>query len=190
MTRPSIGTVAVAAIITVLVGGPIRASNHDQRDGLAQFHQSLTQYMALRDVAVRHLPALKISEDMGKIRDAMDARAAAIRMFRGNAAPGAIFNPVVSELFRGRIRETLAQHGYATNQMISDGEDENGLPAVATVNGRFDWDTAVATPPCVLAVLPTLPRELEYRFVLADLALVDIEANLIVDFLADAIEAE
>ena len=57
------------------------------------------------------------------------------------------------------------------------------------VNGAFSWRTAVPTPPCVLAVLPPLPDELQYRFVGRDLVLVDIEANLIVDVLPEAISS-
>ena len=43
-------------------------------------------------------------------------------------------------------------------------------------------------PPCVLAALPELPQELQYRFLGRDLLLVDIGANLIVDILPAAVE--
>ena len=68
--------------------------------------------------------------------------------------------------------------------MNEDGE--RCRPAV--VNGRFSWRTAAATPPYVLAVLPTLPGELQYRFVGPDLVLVDIAANFIIDVLPDALD--
>jgi hypothetical protein len=51
------------------------------------------------------------------------------------------------------------------------------------VNDRFSWATAVATPPSVLAVLPGLPDQLQYRFVGPHLALVDVDANLVLDVL-------
>jgi hypothetical protein len=41
----------------------------------------------------------------------------------------------------------------------------------------------------VLAVLPALPEEVQFRFVGSDLVLVDIGADLIIDVLPDAFEA-
>lgn len=188
MTRRCLFTAAAAAIAATLAGGPVRAEIHlDHHEAIDRFQVSLIQYMAIREMALRHLPAPHIPDNRRSLPHAMQARAAAIVSVRGNGARGDIFNAAVSDLFRARIRHTLAEHGYRVDQAISDGEDENGAPTPATVNGRFFWNTAVATPPCVLQVLPVLPPELEYRFVGPDLALVDIGANLIVDVLADAI---
>jgi len=41
--------------------------------------------------------------------------------------------------------------------------------------------------PALLAALPALPEELEYRFVGWDLVLVDTHADLVVDILKDAL---
>jgi hypothetical protein len=41
-------------------------------------------------------------------------------------------------------------------------------------------------PPAVLAVLPPLPEDIEYRFVGHDLILHDVRTNLVVDVLDDA----
>jgi hypothetical protein len=42
-------------------------------------------------------------------------------------------------------------------------------------------------PPEVLAILPELPEELQYRFVDRRLALVDNHAHIIVDFVDNAL---
>ena len=42
---------------------------------------------------------------------------------------------------------------------------------------------------CMFTVLPVLPDELQYRFVERDLVLVDIDADLVVDVLSDALPA-
>jgi len=44
-----------------------------------------------------------------------------------------------------------------------------------------------STPPTLLLNLPRLPKELDYRVVGHDLVLRDTEANLIIDFLPDAV---
>jgi hypothetical protein len=43
--------------------------------------------------------------------------------------------------------------------------------------------------PCVLAALPALPPELQYRIVGDALALIDVHAGLVVDVLPDALRA-
>ncbi|HLY20154.1 MAG TPA: hypothetical protein VKR61_23160, partial [Bryobacteraceae bacterium] len=46
-----------------------------------------------------------------------------------------------------------------------------------------------STPPTILLNLPKLPSELEYRVVGRALVLLDVEANLIVDYIPDALPA-
>ena len=60
----------------------------------------------------------------------------------------------------------------------------------ALVNDRWRGTALTTMPPDLLAVLPPLPPELEYRFVHRDLVLWDVRADLIVDVLRDAIPLE
>jgi len=56
------------------------------------------------------------------------------------------------------------------------------------VNGVYPTTAPLSTvPPSVLMALPTLPKELEYRFVGRNLILRDTVANLIVDFIPNVI---
>jgi hypothetical protein len=56
------------------------------------------------------------------------------------------------------------------------------------VNAKYPQDQPLPTvPPNVLAALPKLPEELEYRIVKKDLILRDVHANLIVDYIPNAI---
>jgi hypothetical protein len=56
------------------------------------------------------------------------------------------------------------------------------------VNGRYPDGVPLTTmPPQVLAALPKLPPELEYRFIGERLVLLDGPAHLIVDFIQDAL---
>jgi hypothetical protein len=177
--------VAVLALGPFFVGaGQIGVDQESER----RFLHSVEAYMTLCRQLERQLPPLEITSDPRRIHIAVEARAAAIRRARARARMGDIFNPGVTELFRERIREGFAAHANAAaellNEMTEDGEEWQ--PAV--VNGRFSWRTAVATPPYVLAVLPVLPGELQYRFVGPDLVLVDTVANSIIDVLPEALE--
>ena len=57
------------------------------------------------------------------------------------------------------------------------------------VNGRYPDDVPISTvPPQVLAQLPKLPEELEYRFIRTNLILFDPHAHIIADFVERAFE--
>ena len=63
-------------------------------------------------------------------------------------------------------------------------------PAVVSfkVNGPYPDKQPVATvPPNVLAALPQLPKDIEYRFIEKHLILRDARANLIIDYIPNAI---
>ena len=55
------------------------------------------------------------------------------------------------------------------------------------VNADYPAAAAQSTvPPSVLLTLPLLRKEVEYHFVNRDLVLLDVQANLILDFLRNA----
>ena len=55
-------------------------------------------------------------------------------------------------------------------------------------NGRYPDTVPLSTmPPQILAALPKLPEELEYRFIGDRLILLDVHAQLVVDYMDDAI---
>jgi len=57
-----------------------------------------------------------------------------------------------------------------------------------SANGRYPDTVPLATmPPQVLAALPTLPDELEFRFIADRLILLDVPAHLVVDYIEDAL---
>ena len=58
------------------------------------------------------------------------------------------------------------------------------------VNARYPASEPLQTiPPNLLANLPQLPEDMEYRVVGKDLVLRDVDANIIVDFIPNAIRS-
>ena len=91
-------------------------------------------------------------------------------------AEGALITPRVAAVFRSRIR--LAQaNGCAL-----------GAPGANFVVPRVGASTAdsAAAPPCIAAVLPKLPTELEYRIAGVALLLGDAHLHVVVDVLHGA----
>jgi hypothetical protein len=177
--------VAALTLGPISVGaGQIGVGQESER----RFLHSVEAYITLCRQLERQLPPLEVTGDPRRIHIAAEARAAAIRRARARARIGDIFNPGVTELFRERIREGFAARANAAAELLDEMNEDGEGWQPAVVNGPFSWRTAVATPPYVLAALPDLPGELQYRFVGPDLVLVDIVANSIIDVLPEALE--
>jgi hypothetical protein len=113
----------------------------------------------------------------------------AIRVERPDAKQGDFFTPELAQEFRGRINHALKMSGF-TAADVRQTEREDGIDAsevVLRVNGTFPWALATAMFPCVIAALPSLPPELQYRIVGDTLFLIDVHASLIVDLLPHAL---
>jgi hypothetical protein len=189
MTRRSSPALAVAAVVGFLAIAPVQAAQVDaEQDAIARFEHSVDAYLALRNLAFRHLAPIEITRHPEKLLAAVDARAKAIQQVRGDARAGDIFDAEVGAIFRTRILQALAAYEMTADDVLAGRDEEVEACDPAVVNGRFSWKEAgLATPPCVLAVLPVLPVELQYRFVGVDMVLLDLDANLIVDVLPEAL---
>lgn len=111
----------------------------------------------------------------------------AVRAARPHAREGDFFAPVAAALRRD-LWWTLRERGVEPRDLIGemlDDTEEGARPAV--VNGPFSWALGTAMPPSLIAALPDLPEELEYRLVGPHLVLLDIDAGLVVDILRDAL---
>jgi hypothetical protein len=153
---------------------------------LAAFERSVQDYSALHRQLARLTPRLQVTADPVQLRGAVDALGDEIRLVRHTAQVGDIFTPVVARMFRGRIHRALWNFD-ATALMAEMQEDAEPCAKRPVVNGRFPWSAGNAIWPSMLAALPGLPEELEYRFVGADLVLIDVPADLVVDILENAL---
>ena len=189
MAHHSFVTLWIATITAALAAGPCFTTQDEvERAALQRFDQATHEYVALHRQAERGLPPLQISPDGPTIHQAVEARAAAIRRARADATVGDILTADLRPIFRSRIRHAFDIRGQTAADVLAQLREEGEEWQPAVVNSRFSWRSAVPTPPCVLAVLPVLPEELQYRFVGPDLVLVDSDANLIVDVLPNALE--
>jgi hypothetical protein len=112
-----------------------------------------------------------------------------LREARKDARQGDIFTPEIRQLFRRLMYpEVKGPEGRETKAAIT--EESHELKTVTLkVNAKYP-DTAplMTVPPNILAALPKLPEDLEYRFVNRNMILLDTHANLIVDFVPNAIQ--
>jgi len=155
---------------------------------LQEFKQRVDAYMDLHRRMEKHAPPPKETEDPAKIKAAQDGLAAHIREARPGAKQGEIFTPEIAQLFRRLMYpEVKGEQGKETTLAMKE-DAPNPKAIVLKVNARYPDSAPLPTvPPNLLASLPPLPEDLEYRIVGTDLILRDVHANLIVDFFPKAI---
>ena len=175
---------------TVAVAGASALQHESGNAALERVQARVDEYVVLRRDATAHLPPLAVTADMEAMFAAVDAAAGAIRAARPGATQGDIFDARARAVLRDRIWDALRQHGDDPAEILAFMRDDDGAPSPAApppaVNGRFSWAWPSFMVPYLLDALPALPPGLEYRFVERDLILIDIDADLVVDILADA----
>jgi hypothetical protein len=105
---------------------------------------------------------------------------------RSNAEQGDIFTQPIRAYFRRQITRALG--GLDAAALRASIAEENPGPIQLRINGAYPEGVALTTmPPQILAAMPKLPPELEFRFMGDRLILLDAHAQLVVDLMADAI---
>ena len=182
----------VLAILILTLGFSGRAPAFAAEDppnrdaqALVDFNARVTQYIELRKKADNTAPAQQRTEDAEKIRAAQLALADRIRTARAGAKHGDIFTPDASVLFRRILRPESKEAG--TKAALKD-DSPDAFPF--KVNAAYpDKEPLSTVPPNSLEALPRLPKDsdLDYRFVGKHLILRDSHANLIVDYIPNAL---
>jgi hypothetical protein len=167
---------------------PSLTNNVNRESALVQdFQKSLNDYLKLHKRVQANLPAPKPGSSAPGIKQYQQSLAQGIRAERAQARQGDIYTPPVSQFFRQLIVVPFeSRDGGRIRASLRHAEPVQGLKL--DVNQEYPATTAMqSTPPTLLADLPKLPKELEYRIVGRELILLDAAANLIVDLLPDAL---
>lgn len=155
---------------------------------VADFSRRVQEYVELRSRLERGAAELDESADPEDIVAAEKALAEEIRGGRPAARRGNIFTPEIERRFRALLNPQLRGTTGQNNRGII--WDEGPGPGAFTprVNAAYPKQQPLSTvPPTILETLPPLPEGIEYRFVGRHLILRDARANLIIDFVLNAI---
>jgi hypothetical protein len=154
---------------------------------VAEFNKRVEDYVALRKRQAETLPKLG-DRATSKERDThqralLDLMARA----RAGAKMGDIFLPEMQTFIRGLVRRVLT--GPDGPKIKASLMDENPMGIKLAVNSRYPDTIPMSTmPPDVLAALPRLPEEMEYRFVGNRLILLDVQSHLVVDYVENTFD--
>jgi hypothetical protein len=161
-----------------------------QQDEFKQFQARVDKYLAVQKQAVASVPPVPMEvNDPAVITKHQQQVAEALKKLRPNAMQGEIFTPATRQMLASTIQQQVkGKDGESAKATIlGEGNPKTGespTPVKLAVNSTYPAAAPLSTvPPSVLMALPTLPKDLEFRFVGRDLILRDTRANVIVDFL-------
>jgi hypothetical protein len=177
-------------LLIVFVTTPGQAAEKTQTDQTvpAEFVDFVNYYAALQRTAITSLGPPLIWPDAEPMLRQQRRFANAMREARPIARAGDVFTPAVSRYFRTRIRAIVWETGLdVATAFEAPDDDEVVIVPVPCVAEPIPWNAGPVMWPSMLAGLPELPGELEYRFLGRDLLIIDVLANLVVDVLLDAL---
>ena len=184
--------VTLAALLFVSMARADARSSQDQRppdfrvqiwgDVSFDFSQRIDAYARLRTELERGLPPLRTTDDAREIVERVRTLGKRVRAARRTAREGDIFTPSVTAAFKDTFR---THSDAATCAALLD--DNPGSIRMA-INDSYPTHKPLSTmPPNILAVLPRLPEDIEYRLVGNHLILFDTRARLLIDRMALAV---
>lgn len=148
---------------------------------VTDFERRVKEFVQLRDRLEGDLPKLPDKADPKQIDSHQRALLAAVAKERAGAKQGDVFIAGMQAYVRGVVRRVLG--GPEGANIKASLMDENPMSVKLSVNGRYPDTVPMSTmPPDILAALPALPEELEYRFVGNRLILLDVQSHIVVDY--------
>lgn len=150
------------------------------------FQKRVSEYVKMRKKLESGLPALKSTASQEKITHREHELAERIRKARHDAPQGSIFTPEIAAEFRRLVG--MAMQGPGAVNIRQSLRRAEPVRLHLRVNAKYPARLPLqSTPPTLLLNLPALPPEVDYRVVGNNIILRDVRANLIIDFMSNAI---
>jgi hypothetical protein len=182
---PAILTVC-ALLAAVAAGGTQTRESEQDTAVLAAIDKRFRDYHELHEKLEATLPTLSNHATPKEIDAHQSALAALIQRARPGASRGNIFGPGGRALIRRIIEAALSGPDAAALKAAI--RDDNPGRVNLRITGRLPADLPRSIiPPQLLKRLPPLPESLEYRVIGDRLALIDAHAQIVVDYISDAL---
>lgn len=177
-------TYLLAAVVVTLVTSqatPVNQQAAAQKD----FQDRLNGYIALRTSLAKKLEPLSTTPSAADLQARQQALAAALRTARAKARPGDMIPTPVQEQIRRVVHADMKRRAPAAKQATLEEVPQGPLPGI---NKNYPEQAALPTvPPLLLANLPHLPDNLQYRFYGRHVVLLDGDTEIVVDYVRDAL---
>jgi hypothetical protein len=173
----------VATLSPLVAQKPATAGTHDAQL-TNEFEARVKQYIDFRDKQAVSAP--KAATDPKEIVSRQRQLADKIRVARAGAKQGQIFAPPIAQYFRHQIAASIAgSHGQ---EILASLRHSEPVKMELEINQSYPEQVPLqSTPPTLLLNLPQLPDGMEYRILNRELVLRDSEANIVVDYVPNAL---
>ena len=152
-------------------------------DIVTRFNMLVGAYVDLRGELEKGLPPLTVTDNPAETRRAERALARRIRAARVTAKEGDIFTPAIGAEFKKVMRLEMSPYTWAVIM------DDNPGEFRPRINATYPKRKPLSTVPAnILATLPSLPDDIQYRFAGRHLILLDTRARVILDRIPYAIQ--
>jgi len=167
--------------------GPRATANAaDEATAITQFEAAITSYMAMRQRLRDEITGPVPNSTATELTRASDSLAAGIQRARAGAKPGTIFTGPIADVVKRRVDDVVRRDHLES--VLANIDDEVPTVKTPSIHLRFPAASQMATmPPSLLAALPPLPKDLEYRIIGTYLVLRDVDAALIIDYIPAAV---
>jgi hypothetical protein len=189
MLRTGTRSAILGALLIGLSSGAVAAQGARVNASAAviqDFLKRVDAYLALHKKLESTLPKLPEQTTPQQIDAHQRSLAKLVQAERAGAKQGDILTPAMQQRIRALLRPVFTgRDGEQIKGEILDKEYKGNVKLA--VNGRYPDEIPISTvPPQVLAALPELPDELEYRFIQNSLILFDPHAHIIIDYMTRA----
>lgn len=156
-----------------------------QAAALADFSQRVQEYLRMRESIGRQLTPLSPTASAGDLRARQQALAAALRQARAGRRHGDLVPAPVQDQIRRTVAADYRGREVAARRAALEEVPAGALPRI---NGSYPHSAPLPTvPPLLLASLPRLPDNLQYRFYGRHVVILDGDVEIVLDYVQDAI---
>ncbi|MFN2502409.1 MAG: hypothetical protein ABR530_10415 [Pyrinomonadaceae bacterium] len=167
-----------------VVAKPVLSKN--DKKIFADFLKRTNRYIARREQLRTKAPPLAKEATPEQIQAFKVALQNTVRADRVNMRQGDVFTQQIAILIRKSIKDEFK--GWEASELRKQvlESDTKGVPLKVNVPYP-ETKELVQMPPTLLLNLPLLHKDLRYRFIGRNLAILDRDSSLIIDFMKDAL---
>jgi len=177
--------IVMVAVQTAPAKPAARTAPNPQAAAQADFQKRTLAYIELRESLAKKLEPLSPTASASDLQARQQALAAALRTARASAQQGDLIPTPVQEQIRETVKSDLRRREPAAKRATLEEVPQGPLPGI---NKTYPEQAALPTiPPLLLASLPRLPDNLQYRFFGRHLVILDGDTEIVVDYVRDCL---
>lgn len=174
-----------ALALAALAAAQAQAPVNPRAAALDEFAKRCQAYLELRQSLAKKLEPLSPTSSASDLTARQQALAAALRSARAEAKPGDLIPAAVQDQIRATVKRDMQRRTPAAKRATLE-EVPGGPPP--GINKTYPEQAALPTVPALLlASLPPLPDNLQYRFFGRHIVILDGDVEIVVDYVRDAV---